>query len=125
MRARTLLAIPLALTSVLGVAACGGDDDAGDAGGGLEVPVTGTDKACTPSATELAAGKTTFVFSNKAGDVSELYIYQGTKVVKEVENVITGASKKLTVTLEAGKTYKLTCKPGQKGDGFSTDITVK
>lgn len=125
MRARTALAIPLALTLALGLASCGEDDDDGDAGGGAEVTVTGTDKECTPGASELAAGKTTFVFTNKAGDVNELYIFQGTKVVKEVENVITGATKKLTVTLEAGKTYKVTCKPGQKGDGISADLTVK
>ncbi len=125
MRARTAVLVPLALTMSLGLAACGSDDDEGDAGGGVEVVVTGTDKACTPAATELAAGKTTFVFTNKAGDVNELYIFQGSKVVKEVENVISDATKKLTVTLEAGKAYKLTCKPGQKGDGFSTDLTVK
>lgn len=125
MRARNPLFAPLTLVCLLGVAACGGDDDAGDAGGGTEVAVTGTDKACTPAATELAAGKTTFVFTNQASDVSEIYVYSGSKVVKEVENVLSGQSKKLTVTLEAGKTYRLTCKPGQKGDGFSTDITAK
>ena len=126
MRARTPLLTSLALVCALGVVACGGDDDdAGDAGGGAEVTVTGTNDACTPSATELAAGSTTFVFSNKASDVSEIYVYSGSKVVKEVENVISGATKKLTVNLEAGKTYKLVCKPGQKGDGISTEVAVK
>ena len=125
MRARSALVLPLALPLVFGLAACGGDDDEGDAGGGVEVAITGTDKECTPAATDLAAGKTTFVFTNKAGDVSELYIYSGSKVVKEVENVITGATKKLTINLETGKTYKLVCKPGQKGDGISTEVTVK
>lgn len=125
MRTRHALLIPLALTLALGATACGGDDDAGDTGGGTEIVVTGTDKECTPAATELVAGATTFVFTNKAGNVSEIYIYSGTKVVKEVENVITGATKKLTINLEAGKTYKLVCKPGQKGDGISTEVTVK
>ncbi len=125
MRPRHALVIPVALSLVLGATACGGDDDEGDAGGGTEVVVTGTDKECTPATKELAAGSTTFVFTNKAGDVSEIYVYSGTKVVKEVENVITGATKKLTINLEAGKTYKLVCKPGQKGDGISTEVTVK
>jgi len=125
MRARI---IPIGILTValgLGLAACGEDDESGDAGGGTEVAVTGTDKECTPSVTEIPAGKTTFVFTNKAGDVSEIYVYSGSKVVKEVENVISGATKKLTITAEAGKTYTLTCKPGQKGAGISTDVTVK
>ena len=106
--------------------ACGGGDGdtAGDAGGGTEIAVTGNDTSCDPATSELAAGKTTFVFTNKAAMVNELYVYENKKVIKEVENVITGASKKLTVTLEAGKSYTLTCKPGQSGAGFSAAITV-
>lgn len=126
MRIRSFFVAPAVVALALGVAACGGDDDdAGDTGGGVEVTVTGTDDACTPSSTQLAAGKTTFVFTNKAKDVSEIYVLSdGDKVVKEVEDVISGATRKLTVTLEAGKTYKLNCKPGQKGTGIVTPITV-
>ncbi len=109
-----------------GLAGCSSDDDdAGDAGGGIEVAVAGTDSGCTPAATELKAGKTTFVFTNTAKEVSELYVYEGTKVLGEVEDVLSGASKMLTVELATAKTYKLTCKPGQKGDGYSRTITVE
>jgi len=124
MSKRAFAAASLLTLTMLGAVACGGDGDDGDAGGGVEVAVTGTDDACEIDGVEIVPGKTTFVFTNSAGDVSELYVYEGTKVIKEVENVITGASKKLTVTLEPGKSYKLTCKPGQKGDGYSTEFTV-
>ena len=72
-------------------AACGGSDESGDSGGGTEVAVAGTDTACTPARTELAAGRTTFVFTNSAKQVSEIYVLDPAgKVVKEVENVPTG-----------------------------------
>ena len=118
-------ALAIAALSSLALVACGGDDDEGDAGGGTEVAVNGTDNACTPATTTLAAGKTTFVFTNNAKSVSELYVLSANdKVIKEVENVPTGQIRKMTVTLDAGKTYKITCKPGQKGDGFSTEVSV-
>ena len=122
MRVSAMLLIPtLALVGV----SCGSNDE-GDAGGGAEVAVTGTDDACTLASTELAAGKTTFVFTNKSKQVNEIYVKTANdKIVKEIENVVTGQIRKMTVTLEAGKTYKVQCKPGQKGDGFTTDITVK
>lgn len=121
----SLLRVLIPFSLVLAAAACGDDDDEGDAGGGTEVTVTGTKDACTPAQTQLAAGKTTFVFKNEAPDVNELYVLDANdKVLKEVENVTTGASRKLTVTLEAGKSYKLNCKPGQKGAGVVTPITV-
>ena len=107
-----------------GLVACGDDDD-GDAGGGVEVAVTGTDTACTVDPAEVAAGKTTFVFTNQAKQVNELYVRSGDKVVKEVENVLTDSTKKLTVTLQAGNAYTVTCKPGQTGDGIATPIAVK
>lgn len=123
MRWRALLLIPAA---ALAFAACGEDDEGGDAGGGADVAVTGTDTACTPATSEIAAGKTTFVFTNTAKSVSEIYVKTADdKVLKEVENVPTGQTRKLTVTLDAGKSYKLNCKPGQKGDGFVTPITVR
>ncbi len=114
-RARLLAALPLA--ALIAVAGCTTQS-------GTKVAVTGTDSACTPASTQLGAGRTTFVFENRAKDVNELYVLRPDKsVVGEVENVTTGTKRNLTVTLSAG-TYVLTCKPGQKGDGFSTPVTV-
>ena len=118
--------LALAVAFCLPLVACGGGDEGGAAGGAAEVAVAGTDAACTPAQTELTAGKTTFVFTNTAKSVSEIYVKNSEdKVVKELENVPTGQTRKLTVTLAAGKSYKITCKPGQKGDGFTTVVNVK
>jgi high-affinity iron transporter len=116
---RTVLATALALAALGGVAGCS------DSAGGVKVAVTGTKDACTPETTTPGAGKTTFVFTNNSGDVSELYVYDDAgKIKAEVENVSNGTTRNISVTLTEGKAYKLTCKPGQKGDGFSTTITA-
>jgi uncharacterized cupredoxin-like copper-binding protein len=115
MRSTTLAAGALSLLAVLG--AC-------QSSGGTEVAVTGTNDACTAETTELDAGTITFLFTNEADEVSELYVLrQDDSVVSEVENVTTGLERKLTVDLGAG-TYVLNCKPGQAGEGFRTTITV-
>ena len=90
---------------------------------GAKVNVTSTDTACQPASSTLDAGKTTFTVQNKGKDVTELYVLQGTKTLGEVENVGPGTSGNLTVTLKQG-TYDLNCKPGMKGDGIKTPITV-
>jgi uncharacterized cupredoxin-like copper-binding protein len=88
------------------------------------IAVTGTNDACTPATTSLAAGKVTFEFTNKADRVSELYVLRADEsVVGEVENVTTGTKRSLTADLSAGE-YYLVCKPGQEGDGLRTEIVV-
>lgn len=112
------LALPtLMLTFALAVG-CTSD------GGGTEIAVTGTNKACTPTETDLDAGKLTFAFTNEADDISELYVLrEDGSVVGEVENVTTGSKRSLDVDLVAGS-YELRCKPGQTGEGFSTKLQV-
>lgn len=86
--------------------------------------VSGTDDACTIASDEIAAGTVEFDFTNRAGDVSELYVLRADgDVVGEVENVTTGTTRKLTVDLVAGE-YEVRCKPGQTGDGFSSSFVV-
>jgi iron uptake system component EfeO len=91
----------------------------------VQVDVTGTDDACTLSADVLDAGNIGFEFTNKAGDVNELYVLKANgDVVGEVENVTTGTSRTLIVDLVAGD-YLVRCKPGQTGDGIESAFTVK
>jgi uncharacterized cupredoxin-like copper-binding protein len=88
------------------------------------VAVTATDSACEVATTELSSGTTTFDVTNKGNDVTEVYVYgEGDKVMGEVENIGPGTSRDFTVELGAG-TYEVACKPGQKGDGIRTEITV-
>ena len=92
--------------------------------GGDSIAVTATDSACEVATTSLSSGSTTFAVSNKGSDVTEVYVYgEGDKVMGEVENIGPGTSRDFTVDLGAG-TYEVACKPGQKGDGIRTEITV-
>ena len=88
------------------------------------IAVSGTNSACTPTKTDLAAGDITFDFTNSAGDVNSMYVLRpDASVVGTIENVSTGTQRALTVSLVAGD-YNLVCQPGQKGDGFRTAIKV-
>jgi plastocyanin len=87
------------------------------------VNVSATDTACRPASASLPAGKTTFAVKNEGKDVTELYVLQGNKTLGEVENVTPGSTRTLTVNLKQGA-YDLNCKPGMKGDGIRTPITV-
>lgn len=112
------LALTLLVAVAVGLAACS------DSSGGVEVAVTGTDDGCEIEEATLPAGTLTFVFTNKADDVNELYVLRANgDVVSEVENVTTGTSRELSVDLAAGD-YTVRCKPGQTGDGFDTDFEV-
>lgn len=87
------------------------------------VTVTSTASTCEPASTSLPAGKTTFKVVNRGSDVTELYVMQGSRTIGEVENVGAGTSRTLTAKLATGE-YQLVCKPGMKGDGIKTTITV-
>lgn len=111
--AAALLAAPLAL------AACGSSSGSANA-----VAVTATDSKCDVATTSLPSGKTEFKVSNKGGDVTEVYVYgEGDKIMGELENIGAGTTRNFTVDLGAGS-YEVACKPGMKGDGIRTAITV-
>ena len=112
------ITLPLSFVAVaaLAVGGCGGDAK-------NAVNVVATASSCEPATTNLPAGKTTFKVQNKGNDVTEMYVLQGTRTVGEVENIGPGTSRNLTANLKAGD-YELVCKPGMKGDGIRTKITV-
>lgn len=119
-RSHPIAAVAFGALLAVGLAGCSdsADEDA------TSVDVTGTDSACELAETELDAGKINFEFTNEASQVSELYVLRDNgDVVSEVENVTTGTSRTLTVDLTAGD-YRVTCKPGQSGDGLSSDFVV-
>jgi iron uptake system component EfeO len=91
---------------------------------GRSIAVEASDTACVPEKTSLPAGKTTFAVHNTGKQVTELYVYDdGDRIVGEVENVGPGTTRSLVADLRAGH-FTLACKPGQKGDGIRTEITV-
>lgn len=94
------------------------------AGSGESIAITATDTACEVANTDLSSGDHTFRVTNKGSDVTEVYVYgDGDKVMGEVENIGPGTSRDLKVKL-AGGTYEVACKPGMKGAGIRTKITV-
>ena len=118
----TLLVLPLVVVAVL--AACATDPAPADSADGTgPVTVEATDDACTLSSTELDAGITTFAITNAGAEVTEVYVYEGERIVTEKENIGPGTSYELTVDLTEGG-YEVACKPGMVGDGIRTDVVV-
>lgn len=107
-----LLVAGLLVLAPAALAACGGDGDSSDTAGAVEV--VSTNDACTPAKTTFAPGKVKLAVKNNGSSATELYVYEGDKVVTEVENVGPGTARSLTADLKAGKTYQLACKPGGK-----------
>ncbi|MES1239737.1 MAG: cupredoxin domain-containing protein, partial [Chloroflexota bacterium] len=78
----------------------------------------------TPSTLSVAAGKVTFSVRNAGGEEHEFEIFKGEKVIEEIEGIVPGLTKELTVTLEAGD-YTFVCKlNGHDLAGMKGTLTV-
>lgn len=125
MRTSMILAIPL--TSVL--TACAGSSGSAGSSASGDIAVAAGDSSCEVATTQLDAGKHTFAVTNKGKDVTEVYVYAKSdngdfdKVVGEVENIAPQTSRDFAVSLSGGE-YEVACKPGQKGNGIRTKLTV-
>lgn len=134
-RARALLVLPLAPLAALALSSCGALVDApssssaaasdGASGGAADasVAISASDSACEVAKTDLPGGVTTFSITNTGSQVTEVYVYDGDRIVTEKENIGPGTSYDLTVDLTEGK-YQVACKPGMVGDGIRQDIAV-
>jgi len=112
------LVVPLALT------ACGSDtDDEGlsDSNGATHIPVTISDKGCDPAAITTKAGRVAFDVTNDgSASVTEFYVLKpNDDIVGEVENVIPGSPRTLTLNLKAGD-YQTKCPNGDTEKGTLT-----
>ncbi|MDJ0346408.1 peptidase M75 family protein [Streptomyces sp. H10-C2] len=115
----TAVAVAAALTALSGCAEKKTDAKASDA-----VQVTATDEECKVSKTSFPAGHVSFAFENKGSKANELYVYApGDKIMTERENIGPGTKADISTELKAGE-YEVTCKPGMKGAGLRTKITV-
>ncbi len=119
----------LALTSVLGLAACTDKADSsasstGAAAGG-PIVVNATDTTCELSASTANAGTVTFEVSNAGTKVNEFYVYaEGDRIISEVENITPGLKRELKVEITEPGTFTTACKPGMVGDGIRAPFTV-
>lgn len=120
---RTVVLLPaVTLLGLLGACAGGGSSSA------ATTEVKAGDSSCEVADTELHSGTTKFTVENVGSEVTEVYVYGRsgdgfTKIMGEKENIGPGTSQSFQVDLTAGK-YQVACKPGMKGDGIRTDVTV-
>jgi iron uptake system component EfeO len=124
-RARRVL-LPLGLTAAAALAACSGGagtDGSGDSSGAV-ISVTASDYAFDPSAITVAPGTVTFRVENVGAEEHELEIFEGEAVVDEIEGLMPGLTKDLTVTLDAGE-YTFVCKlADHEQRGMTGTLTV-
>lgn len=134
-RARALVVLPLASLAALSLSSCGALVDAPSSSSSAaasagasdaaaaSVAINASDSACQVAKTDLPGGVTTFSITNTGSQVTEVYVYDGDRIVTEKENIGPGTSYDLTVDLTEGK-YQVACKPGMVGDGIRQAIAV-
>ena len=90
---------------------------AGSGGADGPVAVTSTDTECKVSVSEAKSGNVTFSIKNEGSKITEFYLLasDGLRIVSEKENIASGASADLTVSLQPGD-YFTACKPGMRGE---------
>jgi iron uptake system component EfeO len=121
-----LAALPAAaLVAAATLSACGGSSAEGGSTSSAKntVNIDATDTKCKLDKTAFAAGTVHLAIKNNGNKVTEVYIYQGKRIITEKENIGPGTSYKLTSSLKAGD-YQVACKPGMTGDGIRTSIKV-
>ena len=123
--ARRLVATTFAIA--FAAAACGGST--GSAGPATPVPsgtiqVEAKEYSFTPSTITAPAGVITFSVKNAGTEEHEFEVFKGETVVDEIEGLVPGLTKELTVTLEAGD-YTYMCKiNGHDQLGMKGTLTV-
>ena len=126
---RPALLSTLALGAGLAVAACVGTTSSSGPAASLPagtIAVEAKEYSFTPSTVTVPAGDVTFSVHNGGSQEHEFEIFEadGTTVVDEVEGLVPGLTKPLTVTLEAGD-YTFVCKlSGHDQLGMKGTLTV-
>lgn len=100
----TLAAVALGLAIALGACGGGAPDPATPV-----IAVEATEYEFSPAAIEVPAGRVTFRVHNAGTEEHEFEIFRGDQVVDEVEGLVPGLTKDLTLTLERGD-YTFACK---------------
>ncbi|MFC7589308.1 hypothetical protein ACFQYP_40730 [Nonomuraea antimicrobica] len=88
--------VPVVLTALAALAACGSDTAPATSGSTApgKVAVAATDTECKVAVTQVTAGTTTFAITNGGSKVTEFYVYApGDRVMAEVENIVPGLTR--------------------------------
>ena len=129
-RPARLATVGLGLAALL--AACGGGTASSGPGGSVPAAslpagtyaVEAKEYSFTPSTISVPAGEVTFRVKNTGVEEHEFEIFQGETVIDEVEGLVPGLTKDLTVTLAAGD-YTFLCKlNGHDQLGMKGTLTV-
>jgi iron uptake system component EfeO len=116
------------LAIAFGLGACGGGTGASVAP--ATAPPSGTvlveakDYAFTPSTITVPAGAVTFSVRNAGNEEHEFEIFKGEAVVDEIEGLVPGLTKNLSVTLEAGEYTFMCVLNGHDQLGMKGTLTV-
>ncbi|MFC5928792.1 PbrT family lead (Pb2+) uptake porter [Cryobacterium melibiosiphilum] len=115
MRARFSL-LALGSAALLALTGCVANNPGG---AGPALTVDSSADGCSVSASEVAAGTTSFSVTNSGDQVTEFYLLgdDGLRIVGEAENIGPGLTRDLVVQLAEGS-YFTACKPGMVGDGI-------
>jgi iron uptake system component EfeO len=120
-----LFAIPLVATT-----ACSSDSKSSDnttAAGDSEVAsieITLSDSGCEPRSISATAGPTTFHVTNDgSAAVTEFEVLQGDHILGEVENVIPGADRSFSITLDEGS-YTTKCPGGSDFEAGTLEVAA-
>jgi high-affinity iron transporter len=88
------------------------------------VLVTASEYKFTPAALSAPAGTVTFKVTNGGAETHEFEIFKGDTVVDEVEDIVPGITRELSVALQPG-TYTFVCAlNGHDGLGMKGTLTV-
>jgi high-affinity iron transporter len=94
------------------------------AAGGTTVEVAASEYKFDPNAITVPAGSVSFHVTNTGTEEHEFEIFKGETVVDEIEGLVPGLDRTLTVTLEAGD-YTFACKlNGHDQAGMTGTLTV-
>lgn len=104
-RVLTLVALSLAFLLV----GCDSTSTTDDGTGSATTTIVATDYAFEPSELSVAAGEVTFAIRNDGAEEHEFEILQGDRVIDEVEGLVPGLERDLTVDLAAGE-YQFVCR---------------
>ena len=113
----------------LAIAACGTGATQAPAGSPTTppadvVPVEASEYKFAPAAITVEAGDVTFQVKNTGTIEHEFEIFKGEAVVDEIEGLVPGLTRELTVTLEPGD-YTFVCKlAGHEEQGMTGTLTV-
>jgi iron uptake system component EfeO len=119
------VAAALALLLAIGIAACGGSTSGSAASAAPVVQISAFEYAFDPSTVEIGAGPVTFAVTNTGTIEHEFEILDvDGRVVDEVEGLVPGLTRDLTVTLEPGS-YTYVCLIAGHGEaGMKGSLTV-